>query len=53
MVLLILTSIIAVLVGLILYSILLKMGKDYYPKETAEQIREQKILRGFYGNNEE
>ena len=48
MILLILTSIIAVLVGLIVYAVILKMDKDYYRPMSNEQIREQQILRGLY-----
>lgn len=48
MVLLILTSIIAVLIGLIVYAIILKMSKDHCRLMSNEQIREQQILRGLY-----
>ena len=48
MVLLILTSIIAVLIGLIVYAVILKMSKDHYRPMSNEQIREQQILRGLY-----
>lgn len=46
--LLILTSIIAVLIGLIVYAVILKMSKDHYRPMSNEQIREQQILRGLY-----
>ena len=48
MTIIILTSIIAVLLGLILYAIILKMDGDYYRPMSNEQIREQQILRGLY-----
>jgi len=43
-----LIAIIAVLSGLILYAVTLKMGGDYYRPMSNEQIREQQILRGLY-----
>ena len=47
----IITSLIAinaVLIGLIVYAVILKMDGDYYRPMSNEQIREQQILRGLY-----
>lgn len=43
-----LIAIIAVLIGLIVYAVILKMDGEYYRPMSNEQIREQQILRGLY-----
>lgn len=43
-----LTLIVIILSSLIIYTIILRMGEDYYRPMSNEQIREQKILRGLY-----